>query len=299
MERRKRQSGLSLVEVLIGMLILAVVSSQALAMLQSQLTTYHSQKRVLDTQEDSRLVADVILVDIRMAGFMIPPIAGISSVDGGNLNADRLCVSEWSQMDPDALEDASGRFSGTGLDNPLGAGDSTVDLTAGEMDIDDDGNDDYADDMGIIISDGTNSHCARITNVAGSTLTFTPASNVALPTAGTTAVPAIVYEINNTNDLLRNNLLLTNQVDDLQIQYGVDNDGDGLLGAGEFWLDTLDGSDHSAIMQVRLSVLTRTSSEDTQLTGAGRQRVANRDPGAADDFRRRLVTVAAAPRNLL
>jgi hypothetical protein len=269
-------------------------------MLQSQLQTYHSQKRVLDVQEDSRMVADMILLDVRMAGFMVPDIAGVASRDGGNAASDALCVSEWSLMDQDALDDANARFDRAGLVADLGGGAISVDLTAAEMDIDDDGDDDFLVGSGIIVSDGTESHCARITAVGGSVVSFTPRTPAGFlaPAASSRAVPAIVYELNGTS-LTRNGLLLSTQVEDLQVEFGVDNDGDDLLGVGEFPLDTLTGSDHAAIMQVRLSVLTRTSSEDQQLTGAGRQAVANRAAGAADDFRRRLVTTTAAPRNLL
>ena len=68
---RRRQSGLTMVEVLVAMAIMAVVTSQALGMLASQLHTFHTQRRVVDVQEDARLVSDMILVDIRMAGFMV------------------------------------------------------------------------------------------------------------------------------------------------------------------------------------------------------------------------------------
>ena len=62
----------------------------------------------------------------------------------------------------------------------------------------------------------------------------------------------------------------------------------------------LSGQNPGLVRGVQLSVLTRTIDEDPQITGSGRQGVANRNPsGAPDAYRRRLVTLAVAPRNLL
>ena len=49
-----------------------------LAVFSSQQQGYIGQKRMLDTQEDARLVGDMIFADIRMAGFMIPTVGGSS-----------------------------------------------------------------------------------------------------------------------------------------------------------------------------------------------------------------------------
>lgn len=302
--RRKRQSGMSLPELMVGLAIVGVVTSQAFGMLSSQLQTYHSQARVLDAQEDSRLAADMILTDIRMAGFMVPNIAGIATVNGGASAADVLCVSEWSSMDDLSLSNASTRFDRASLSSAMPAG-SSVQLTASDMDVDGDGDDDFAVDSGIIISNGSDTHCARITRIVGTTVFFTPASPHTFGTVAARAVPAIVYEVNGTN-LLRNNLLLSTQVEDLQVQFDVDQDNDDAIDPdplnGEAEQDDLDGLDHTEIKQVRLFVLTRTSAEDTVVTGvgAGRPAVADRAAsGTADDYRRRLVTVTVAPRNLL
>ncbi len=68
----------------------------------------------------------------------------------------------------------------------------------------------------------------------------------------------------------------------------------------EFPIDDISGANTNQIRVVRLSVLTRTRMEDPALSGAGRQKVANRDAsGTADAYRRRLVIFRAAPRNML
>ena len=85
----------------------------------------------------------------------------------------------------------------------------------------------------------------------------------------------------------------------MQVEFGVDTNGDGLLGGGEFPLNSLAGADLTRIRRVRLSVLTKTLRADEALAGPGRQALANRTAGTADKFRRRLGVVVAAPRNLL
>jgi Tfp pilus assembly protein PilW len=289
-----------MVELMVAMLIMAVVTTQALGVLSSQIQTFHSQKRVLETQEDARLVADMILVDLRMAGFMTPKRSGVSSVDGGVNQPDSLCVSEWTTFNETELENASNIF-----DRASPTGDvtgSTVTVLTADMDMDADGDDDFIVGEGIIIADTDNSHCAVITAIAGGTITFAPATAATIVALdGARAVPAIVYQVAATG-LTRNSLLLSSQVEDLQVEYAIDLNDDDLIGAGEFPIHTLtaNNDDTEAIRGVRLSVLTRTVSPDTQLTGAGRQVIANRTtPAAADNFRRRLVTVNAAPRNLL
>jgi hypothetical protein len=115
---------------------------------------------------------------------------------------------------------------------------------------------------------------------------------------GAVAVPAVVYELTNS-ELRRNNVALSSQVEDIQVEFGVDANGDGQIGTGEFPLHSLAGNDPALVRTVRLSILTRTAREDAQFSGSGRGAVANRDAAGTDDaFQRRLVTVTAAPRNL-
>ena len=301
---RSGQHGFSLVELMLALLVFAIVSGQMLAMSSTQFRTYLTQERVLDAQEDARLVADMMLVDLRMAGFMIPAITGVASVDGGAGAADILCVSDAGAISEAMLTDRTTRFAGASLTAPLGGSTGTVTLSAADMDIDGNGFDDFAVGGGIIISNGTQSHCARITTITGASnndVGFVPVTPggfaVAPPTAR--AVPAHVYELAGGN-LTRNSLALSSLVEDLQVEFGVDTDGDGQLGAGEFPIHDLNASDPSALLSVRLSVLARTAAGDPDTMGLGRQAVANRAAaGAGDTFKRRMVSVTATPPNLL
>ncbi len=298
---RRDQQGFTLLELMLALLILAVVTGQVMAMSAVQFRTYVTHERVLDAQEDSRLVTDAMLRDLRMAGFMVPAFAGTSSVDGGAVAADVLCVSDPGAIGEAALATANARFDRASLAATLGGSAGTVQLTTSEMDIDGDGAGDFGVGTGIIISNGAQSHCARITAIAGGSVQFVPATpggfNVSPPTAR--AVPAHVYELVAGN-LTRNTLALSSLVEDVQVEFGVDANGDGQLGAGEFPIHDLNASDPSAILSVRLSVLARTSAGEPETLGPGRQAVANRAAsGVADTFKRRLVSVTVTPPNML
>ena len=128
---------------------------------------------------------------------------------------------------------------------------------------------------------------------------FTPGTASGFPALTTRAVPATIYQLTGSG-LERNKQLLTSQVEDVQVEFGLDSNGDGVIAGGEFPVHDISGANASRIRLVRLSVLTRTAREDPAITGPGRQKVANRNAsGAPDAYRRRLAVLRAAPRNLL
>ena len=300
MPRRDAEMGFTLIELLIAGLILTVVISQAMAVFIGQHQNFLTQGRVLDVQEDARLVAEMMMLDARMAGFMVPTRVGMASIDGGNGGADTLCVSDAGAISDSVLTNAIDRFDRATLSADLGDGETLVNLVPADMDIDGDGTDDFVVNKGIIISGGTQSHCARITAVTASTVTFTPATptGLAIAAVGARAAPALIYEVSGSG-LLRNTLLISPQVEDVQIEFAVDANDDGVIDGAEFPVHDLDGSDTSLIRGIQLSVLARVTIEDPDFTGSGRQKVANHlASGTPDGYRRRLATLVSAPRNL-
>ena len=73
-----RQDGFTLLELLIAVSILVIVTSQLFMVFSSQKRTFSANQRVLDVQEDARLVLDLIAFDARQAGYMVPRIVGVS-----------------------------------------------------------------------------------------------------------------------------------------------------------------------------------------------------------------------------
>ena len=299
----RRSQGFTLIELMVVVTITAIVTGYILSIFAGQVLSYEGQRAAVETQDDARLASDLIFHDLRMAGFMLPPQTGVSGGDGGVGNSDRLCVSDPTVFDENQIDLATGRFEGASLQSDPGAIADTVDITAGDLDIDGDGTDDFSVGSGIIIAEGTTTHCGRIEAIAGDSIRFTPDTPAGFTVAALNAraVPAIVYE-QDANGLTRNNLLVSQKIEDLQVEFGVDANADGqLVEPAEFPLHGLSGNDPALLRLIRLSVLTRTVREDPQLpNGSGRPAVANRNAsGTPDAFRRRLITASAAPRNLL
>ncbi len=326
MQRTKSTAGFTLIEMMIAIVILGIISAQMFQVFNAQKRVYLANQRVLDVQEDTRLVLDLISFDARMAGFMVPRISGVASADGGvgPANAsDRLCISDSSYFDfptatgvSESLDTAYQHIDG-GAKVTLANFNQVNVLT---MNVDSDNAAvDYATGRGIILSDGVNTHCARI-------LTVTPPNQITLavgqeiPAGMLTipsqvrAVPALIYEVNEaTLTLTRNSLVLATGVEDLQVEYWVDNSTDppnGLIdNALEFPVFDLNNQgggltmNTEQIRRIRITVVTRSSQTDGGVTQEAmtqrRPASANRLPGNADAFRRRRFTTSVLPRNLL
>ena len=305
MRNRVASAGFTLVELLIAALILTIVTAQVLMVFTTQHTSYVAQERVVDLQQDARLVLDLMLRDLRMAGFMVPPSAAVSSRDGGNSASDVLCVSDATYMADAQVVAAAARFDRAVLGGNLGPNEDQVTVTPATMDIDGDGNGDFDDGQGLIIADGTNTHCARIvTAAAGGAIDFVPKTPGGFTaTAGLgRAVPAVIYEITG-GGLSRNGVLLSSQIEDLQVEFGIDLDDDDDLEPNaipaEAPFNDLTGQNLSLVRAVQVTLVARVANEDPLFSGNGRPSVANRTLGGADGFRRRSLSGIAYLRNML
>ena len=65
-----RSAGFSLIEVMVAVVVMGIVTSQLLLSFSQQHTSSLEHERTIEIQEEARLVADVILKDIRSGGFM-------------------------------------------------------------------------------------------------------------------------------------------------------------------------------------------------------------------------------------
>ncbi len=311
-----RNEGFSLIEMMVAVLILGVATAASFQVLNTQSRTFSSSERALDVQEDVRLVTDLIAFDTRAAGFMVPKTTAVASVDGGASASDRYCVSDSSYVDFPTSTQTS-----TVLDNVPDRWDrstvsafTTSSVTLDDIDIDRDGSTDFAGDAGILLSDGTDSHCARIASIASGTVTLVSGHEIPGSIFGTIgdvrAVPAVIYEVDDTNfELRRNNLVLATDVEDLQVEYWVDvATEDGLRQSSEFPVHDLNNAsgltmNTARVRSIRVSVITKA----TQPEGGPNQRYdlfsrpasANRTAGTADSFRRRRLTANVTPYNLV
>ena len=317
--RGRTQEGFSLIEMMVVIAIMGVVTAQLFGVFANQKRVFMSNERALDVQESSRLTLDLVSFDTRMAGFMVPRWTAVSSVDGGNTDSDRFCVSSSSfvGMNAVSLDAKLQRFAGAQV-TAVSATSVDVDNT----DIDGDGNVDFQADAGVIVATPTRTYCAVVATRSATQITFSSPEDAAgylgPVTGDMRAVPANVYELDQPNlELRRNGLLLASQIEDFQVEYwldnsatpnGVEDDDD------EFPVNDLAAPDppggaipanNAQIRRVRVSVIARTLREEGNTNAAGnlnygRPQLANRDAGAAlDRFRRRSFSASILPRNLV
>jgi len=325
---RAGRGGYSLPELVIAMAILIIVVGYVMNSFSSQHKTYSVNDQVMEVQQNLRAVSDLLESEVRMSGFLVPDGASICGVDNTNAS-DELFVTDTSPIDPGAVPSAdlgarvtAGYANGTGL--------ATWTLDSSTVDLDGDGNFFYDTDAdgtadadfqigaGFILTDLTNpdrgtvcgtiedigSAQARVDVVAGG---FDPA---VAADQELVMVPAARYHVATGGRLMRNGDLLSIGIDDFQVSYFFDVDGDGLIDtttpsnenpgtvAGGVY-DPTDW-DVTTLRQLRFNVVAVTRAEDEGFTGGGFQLTENRsDPGSgADGFRRRVYTSIVRPRNI-
>ncbi len=317
MRKPRRSAGFTLMELMVAMAVMGIITAQLMLVFTTQRRATVVNDRVLDVQEGARVVVNLISYDARMAGMMVPRRAGISSVDGGASDPDRICISDSSYFfipldgtESPAFDNRDSHFdqaSVTEIQNAYVRVETT--------DIDGDGAAiDFVTDGGVIVSNGNRTHCARIEAIVGDRIDFVAGHEMAgglFPSTNEVrAVPAIVYELDpNTLTLTRNGVTLATSIEDLQIEYWVDAQvEDGQIAGTEFPIHDLNADpggwliNTELIRRVRLSVTSRTDAGDLQegviFNRFSRPATANRDGGAPDEFRRRRFSASVAPRNM-
>ena len=81
MDDRSRVRGFTLIELFVAFALMAIVTAQVLLVLSTQFKVFLAQDTALEVQQNTRIVTNQVLGDIRMAGFLVPAIAGIASLD--------------------------------------------------------------------------------------------------------------------------------------------------------------------------------------------------------------------------
>ncbi|MDP2689229.1 MAG: prepilin-type N-terminal cleavage/methylation domain-containing protein [Deltaproteobacteria bacterium] len=83
--RKRKESGFSLVELLISMSILAVVTMAIFSLYNMQHKTTHIEEDVVDVQQNLKMALDNLSRDVRMAGFVV--LGGVNPIGAVTNNA--------------------------------------------------------------------------------------------------------------------------------------------------------------------------------------------------------------------
>jgi prepilin-type N-terminal cleavage/methylation domain-containing protein len=337
----KRRSGFTLIELMIAMAVLLVVVAYLTEMLTRQSRAYAVVDQVTEAQQNLRAIADLLEREVRVTGFMVPEGAAVCGVDQTN-GSDVLYVTDADALDPSNENqlglgaDILGGFSGTGGGETLTLDNVVVDGLA-FYDTDGDGNadSDFLESVnplrtgGVIVADrgspGRGVSCGILTNVnsGANSIRVDFTSNGAAPGgtplagAGSTdlvAVPAHVYTVVN-NQLLRDGMVLADDVEDLQFAFFYDRDGDGQVtsenqeypgsAGGQIYQSGSGLWNNAELKEIRVNIVIRTRNQDAavlQNPGMAQgqwQATENRvAPAGFDGFRRRVHTSTIRPRNV-
>jgi prepilin-type N-terminal cleavage/methylation domain-containing protein len=320
-----RNSGFTIIELLIASVLVAVVMIFTMQTFTVNNRTYIKIDSVVDTQQNIRSIASILERDLRHAGMMVPEDAATCGID--NTTApDLLYISDYTAIDPAS---AIGVFDGARVQagvNQVNVSPTDTDLTLDTLvmepdtpdpSYDTDGNgvndSDFRVNGGVIVTDlmdpDRGSACGIVTNVNLGTNTISvEIKSAALGNHGggafaLIAVPALEYRI-DTDTLYRNNLRLADGVEDLQVAYFLDENGNYDLDANELY--GISGNNYDAqashaseLRWSRINIIARTRSEDERFTQGFFQATENRAavPGQ-DGYRRRVHTAIVRMRNI-
>jgi prepilin-type N-terminal cleavage/methylation domain-containing protein len=324
----QRQSGYSLIELLIAITILFVILAGVFYSFGVQNEKYVVIADVTDAQQNLRGVAEMIERDVRRAGYMVPAATAACAHDYTD-RPDLVILSNSEAIRPidDLKLNAPELLVGDLGIEVIGMTSSTVRVTGGgvpKLKIDSGASGALAVGGGVIVTDRNDAErrvaCGEITAIVGDTLTvdFGPSADA---TAIGTEIPAVVYKIVPATSaipsrLLRNGLVLAYDVEDLQATFFFDANADGNLTAANEVFGTLNAAgtyppasgasfDMGNLREMVVQIVTVT--QDDAPSGSGGAAtltqglvVSNRDTNLAPADRRvrRLHTANVRLRNL-
>jgi prepilin-type N-terminal cleavage/methylation domain-containing protein len=320
----RREAGFSLMELMISLALTGVVMAYLMQTFSAQQRTYVMVDQVTEAQQNLRAISDLMEREIRLAGFMVDQAGAVCGVDSTNA-PDKLFVSDASAIDPStAVQPTLGARLPIGT--TLSAGNVTLNLSGGDTVVLDgqpayDTNGDSVNDSdfrvgaGVIVYDRNNSSrgaaCGIVLAVPSTTSVrvnfLASALGGAAAGAQLVMVPAHVYQVNNNAQLLRDGDVLSEDVEDLQVAYFFDNNGNQTLDAGENpgstgTTYTASAWDNSKLREVRVNFVVRTRGTDPTFHTGTFQTTENRAAPAATvqdpQTRRRVHSATVRVRNV-
>jgi len=327
-----RPNGFTLVELLVAAALMSVVVVYLTRTFSDNHRTYQVVADTTESQQNLRAIAALIERDARQAGFMVPGSAAACGVDNPNA-PDVLYVSDAESIDPAGqtepdlgAEPQPGTPYDGGVQDLIGLDDVTLEGT-GFYDTDADGlgDSDFQENGGAIVTDFENPErgraCGQITDVDFNNNRITvdwdndlaPHDSTTMGPESLRIVPAHRYALNAAElRLERNGQLLASDVEDVQVAFHYDENGDGAATAAEYPGSGETGAPaynpgalglwgEESLRELRINLVARTHDPDPDrtFTGGEFQSTENRGGVAGSDgFRRRVHTATVRVRNV-
>jgi prepilin-type N-terminal cleavage/methylation domain-containing protein len=341
-------TGFSLIELMVALVVSLIILTAIYGFFTYQLGAFSSQQQVVKTQVNSKAFVRYLKEVIENAGTGIPSnIANTSPINHANAVND---ANDYYLKGSDILQVIRGGYSTVSFEYDSLSGNSLnfsstpqipFDLSAGD--------DRYKGDL-LILQDSSSNLTAlcNITAVNTNSITFVAIDSTWSPkfvnsdisALGTSGVAYLIpqdtdsiqtffvedsdqdgvgtlrvvngyFNINNLGDTTNRNALpiLTN-VEDFQVDFLLDGNGDGFADIGQaqlvdpaFWNDN-PGNNITEAQVVRIRLLVRSQREDRNitvdrpnLTGDGPHNFYNYTTDQMKRFRRRMYTITAELRN--
>jgi len=180
---RQREAGFSLIELMVAMVLGLLVAGAALAILQSNQTTYRSNEGLNRIQENARIAFELMSRDIRAAGGTA--CSNFSVVEGGSAEAnsfrDAPVAGSATELEVMSGDDTAYRV--------LASTSTSVSLDPDELDAADEAFD--VDDI-LLLCNARKTHLVRADSVAGMTVGFAALPDNYNPSEDEFAPPAAV-----------------------------------------------------------------------------------------------------------
>lgn len=327
---RHPEAGFSLIEVMSALVILAIAMTAVFATFISQQKSFTTQSRVAEMQQNLRQAVEYMSRDIRLAGYGIPAdITVPNNVIAASVTSMRALYPKDNTTGPDQifilyLFDMDLNQPPTTITSamPNSSAELNVASTAG-----------FIEGDLVIISNGTSADLFEVTEVqtvalklqhnpGGSAWNYNaPGGHSTWPTGGYPAGSVLAkarflrYYIDSTTDPAHPTLMVdrmgaaapqpvADDIEDMQIQYNMDTNGDGIIetfnvndpttGVSAVTGNTLN---LSQIRQVRLQLIARTRLPDMGWSET-RPALGNRtDVATPDGYRRRTYDIVIDVRN--
>jgi prepilin-type N-terminal cleavage/methylation domain-containing protein len=320
-----RKSGFTLIELLTVVALFGIVSIYVGRILIVNERAYHTVENTSESQQNLRVFGELVEDDIRHAGMMVSRDGAVCGVDA-TTGPDKLYVSDASAIDPqDDVAVYAGPSVTGGVTNLSVPGPQILTLTSlivelsppsrPAYDTNGDGtaDSDFRVDGGVIVYDaagaGRGNACGKITaiNLATNQITVTGSAAMAAGAGtGLIAIPANEYVVNGTQ-LRWNNIALADGIEDFQVGYVFDVDGDNVIDGntdkrsfGEAGQSNYTSSELQPNMmrELQIGIVSRARMTDASFTGRPQALLNRTAITTADGFRRRTFETRVLLRNL-